>query len=385
MRALLIIIALIAITICRGVEVKRTLASLSQARWNMGATAAGNYALFGGGRLNDDFFGDRSLTKVVDIFDSISKTWTTANLSKVIEGPAATSVGKYAFFAGVLGPDSRQILDIFDSSTGQWTVSQLETFFCDLAVSVGKYALFASQRRVVVFDSTTLQIVMTTNFSLPRARMAAASAGKYALFAGGRTLGEQDRQSDRVEILNTETLEWSTSVLERPVEGMVGVSAGGYALFAGGAYETYTSQFTSVINGSNLVRIFDPSNFRWTTVTMNQGVENLKAVSIGQYAFFGGGRKPLGSVSNRLEILDTTTMTWLSEQAIPDDIAAAAVGRYALYGGGQNTYGASDLVYVFELSLPEEVPGTLVTPVVSALSMVNLPTFLVIFGCLACL
>ena len=44
--------------------------------------------------------GNRNLSNVVDLYDSGTRRWSTAQLSQARQGLAATSVGTVAIFAG---------------------------------------------------------------------------------------------------------------------------------------------------------------------------------------------------------------------------------------------------------------------------------------------
>src|SRR5690606_7552739 len=84
--------------------------TLSQPREDLVATSVGHLALFAGG------FAELSVSDRVDIYISLTDSWTTATLSQPRWGIAATSVGDLALFAGG-GDDTGAILsdrvDIF--------------------------------------------------------------------------------------------------------------------------------------------------------------------------------------------------------------------------------------------------------------------------------
>jgi hypothetical protein len=89
---------------------------------------------------------------VVDLYNSATGVWSTAQLSVARNEFAATSVGNVALFAGGLtsGAESySNVVDLYNSATGVWSTAQL---------SVGRY------------------------------RLAATSVGNVALFAGGDTI-----------------------------------------------------------------------------------------------------------------------------------------------------------------------------------------------------
>jgi hypothetical protein len=72
-------------------------AQLSQARGYLSATSVGTVAIFAGGWADDD---DPEFSDVVDLYDSETGRWSTAQLSQARPVMSATSVGTVAIFAG---------------------------------------------------------------------------------------------------------------------------------------------------------------------------------------------------------------------------------------------------------------------------------------------
>jgi hypothetical protein len=85
--------------------------------------------------------------------------------------------------AGTGGGVSNRV-DLYNSATGAWSTAQLSTATYHLAAtSVGNMALFASGP-VDLYNSAT-GAWSTARLSVARARLAATSVGNMALFAGG--------------------------------------------------------------------------------------------------------------------------------------------------------------------------------------------------------
>ena len=88
---------------------------------------------------------DEKDSRVVDLFDSSTGMWSTAQLSVARSYLAATSVGNIAIFAGGFpagGPSDA--VDLFDITTGLWSTAQLSVARGVLAsTSLGKVAIFA--------------------------------------------------------------------------------------------------------------------------------------------------------------------------------------------------------------------------------------------------
>ncbi len=72
-------------------------AQLSVARFDLAVTSVGNLAIFAGGSVTEDGL---SSSNAVDLYNSTSGIWSTAQLSVARGYLAATSVGNVAFFAG---------------------------------------------------------------------------------------------------------------------------------------------------------------------------------------------------------------------------------------------------------------------------------------------
>ncbi len=95
-------------------------------------------------------------SNVVDLYDSGTGRWWTAQLSQARSGLAATSVGTVAIFAGGLGKGFSNVVDLYDSGTGRWSTAQLSLARGYLsATSVGTVAIFAggegSELSMIVF------------------------------------------------------------------------------------------------------------------------------------------------------------------------------------------------------------------------------------------
>ncbi len=105
---------------------------------SLAATSVGNVALFAGGDTAGSGF-----SRAVDIYNSATEVWSTAQLSVARIQLAATSVGDVAIFAGGQSPAS-YVVDLFKLSTGTWSTAQLSVARMKLsATSVGNVALFA--------------------------------------------------------------------------------------------------------------------------------------------------------------------------------------------------------------------------------------------------
>lgn len=215
-------------------------APLSVARSRLGATSVGTLALFGGGLVVND------ASDVVDVYDAATDSWTTATLSEARASPAAASTGRFAVFAGGwqgLGNPSDAV-DIFDSLTGEWSTAHLSQARRDLAAaSVGSKILIGGGNTahnvsdtIDVFD-TVAGTWSTARLSRPRFSLAAVTVGTHVVFAGGLGPNAQGANdpSDTVDIYDDATGRWTTASLSAPGGGITGVALSGRAMFASGS------------------------------------------------------------------------------------------------------------------------------------------------------
>jgi hypothetical protein len=208
--------------------------------------SAGNKIFFAGGEPTE-----YTLSPKVDIYDVVSNTWSTANLSKARVSLTAIAAGSKVFFAG--GVDefgTTDVVDIYDMATGIWTVSHL---------------------------------------SLAGENIKATTVGDKVLFAGGvGSLTSLDpRRATRVDIYNLTTASWSTASLsEQKWRGHNAVTVNNKVYIAGGASSI------SDINGlifSNKIDIYDNTTNTWSTSTMQEARFDFAGVGVSNKVYWAGG------------------------------------------------------------------------------------------------
>ena len=133
-----------------------------------------------------------SSLNAVDLYDSATGTWSTAQLSVARARLAATSVGNMAMFAGG---------DTGWENTGSKGAEEGELRACSsyafeavmrLCLSATALILMRALTASVFFDTVDLYNIATgtwstARLSVARTQIAAAAAGIMALFAGGWT------------------------------------------------------------------------------------------------------------------------------------------------------------------------------------------------------
>ena len=176
-------------------------AALSQRRKKPEAVAAGTKIVIAGGEIAKNSRWRRrrrrlDYTSVVDIFDVVTREWTTAKLSLARQYFGAAGIGDLAIFAGGFYDDVREgVVDIYNARTGTWSVAQpLSAARSNLHATVvaGRYAVFGGGTAAGVGRSSAIDVFdaqtgswAATNGSMCGAPYGIAGVGQIALFAGG--------------------------------------------------------------------------------------------------------------------------------------------------------------------------------------------------------
>jgi hypothetical protein len=177
--------------------------ALSQRRRYVSAASVGSLALFGGGYAYDPDTDTAFYTTAVDLYDSVSRTWTTAALSQPRANLAAVTAGDFALFGGGFWYDEgyvySNVVDVFNATDGTWTATTLPTAAgSDItALAAGGLALFADGDTVDVYDPVAGSWTTT---SVPGDRLGIGeAAGDKAVFIG----------EDGAAVFDATTREWT--------------------------------------------------------------------------------------------------------------------------------------------------------------------------------
>ena len=337
--------------------------ALSQARDEIASVTVDHKVIFAGGQTVD---GPNIISSnVVDIYGADRGRWSTTTLPEGRWGMACATVGNYAIFAGgytTSGELSREI-DIYNAKTGRWSLARLSEARSGMAVAVvGDKVLFAgggysdrsgigrNSNVVDIFNSQTWQWSTAT---LSQARSpVAATVGDVAIFTGGNVdlghIPDIPGVSDAVDIYNARKNKWTTATLSQP-HLPIAATVGDLAIFAGAALET-SNPLTPAVD------IFNAATGSWSTTALPEYLGAFSAASVGSDAVFAGGAYPLAFASNLVEIYEADTGQWstttLSQSR--DGVAAATVDATALFAGG----GPSEAVDLFtQVNLSVRVTG----------------------------
>jgi hypothetical protein len=255
----------------------------------------------------------------IDIYDIASSTWTLKHLSIARTASAAVVVGGKILCAGGFYANNlpSNVVDIYDNATGLWTVQHLSIAKGELYVAgvVGNKAYFcggstngntyACTDVVDVYDADT-DTWSVTHLSVARQDISVTGVGKYLLCAGGYT--QNEGKSNIIDILNTETNEWTTSTLSESRTASLPITLGNKAYFIGGGNFDLSIGYLDA--STNVVDVFDATNNTWSTMHINKNRMAGAGVSWGNQIVIGGGwRAEEAMTTGSIEILTDNTIS----------------------------------------------------------------------------
>jgi hypothetical protein len=339
---------------------------LSETKYALCATSSENRAYFAGGVI--DMSGYSTL---IDIYEKEGGTWSTSQLSVGRAWMAATNGNGKIFFAG--GNDglshsenqTSNIVNIYNEGTNLWTQRSLSEGRAFLtAVRVGDKILFAggikkldwsfeifeTSDKVDIYDLNTGQW-STDVLSQPRAFIASAVNGNLAFFAGGWV--KTNTVSDVVDIYNSDTDTWSTAILSVARAQAAGASVGNKVLFGGGGLQ-------GSFKPTDVVDIYDVQMNEWSTASLSVSRGELLAETIEDKVFFVGGatidqvtlRNGSTDYFKEIDIYDNFTGQWSTDVLKNSRVnhAVTALDNKLFVAGGNNSNNVFNEIEVLDLS-----------------------------------
>ncbi len=250
----------------------------------------------------------------VDIFDSVSNTWTTTSLvyarynlaGATVNGNIAVFAGGYTNVGGTPG-----IIDFYNFAQNKWTYTYVPTQ-CDslYGIGVGTLGLFAGCQPpghpINLFQIFNSVADTWTNSTAPLTvtYIGTAAIGYLALFAGGNDL--VTGLFSTAHIYNTVSSSWSNATLSSARQYLAGSGLGSYAVFAGG--EAYDRSIPAYVE-SETVDIFDSETGVWDVANISQARYSLVGTTVGDQVLFAGG---VSSSGNNSAVVDIFTFTTIS-------------------------------------------------------------------------
>ena len=204
---------------------------LPNPRYGFSVAAAANKIVFAGGVSADEPYGSSK----VDIYDMITQTWSTANLSVPRFYITAIAAGNKILFAGGFSGEIGDLeyyhstVDIYDATTNTWSVDSMNKRCYGMsAATVGNKVLFAGGYVQFVNDNTTtygwsytveLYDISTKTWSTSylnetKEGISAVTLNNKVYLAGGRS--RSSKYSDKVDIYDNGSNAWSTTTLSTP-------------------------------------------------------------------------------------------------------------------------------------------------------------------------
>jgi len=339
-----------------------TVVNMSVSRERLAGASVGRIAVFAGGYRTGGYYSD-----VVDLYDTLTGTWSNASLSQARHGPVGASVNDLALFAGGWNHNqngSQSRVDMYRAGTGAWTTAELSLARTSVACStVGSKVLFSGgvsgtpytvshvSDVVDIYDDAT-GTWSVAQLSRRRAGLAATTVNGEAIFAGGwDKLGGPGPllPRDRVDIYHEATESWTTSSLSEPRYDLAATTVGSLALFGGGWAD---GGYSSVVD------IYDSSTGQWSTASLSLPRAKLAAASVGPYAIFAGGETRSTIFSDVVDIYDSRDGSWSTSSLAEARTSLCGLSGQgvALFAGGRSVY---PLTYsnVVDVYVPE--PATL--------------------------
>jgi hypothetical protein len=319
--------------------------SLSQAREGIAVISAENKILFAGGYLPPGGFSSR-----VDIYDQLTQTWTTAELSVPRCLMATVAAGGKIFFAGGETGDGTwpvSTVDIYDIANNTWSVTQLSIAGNSIiGAAVGNKILFAGgdggfsgpgrETRVDIYDLVTNSWSTASLSEAKRGFHAGVTYNNKVYFTGGETFNQSGNwgASNKIDIYNNANGSWSTSVLSQGKMGLLGITSGHKIYWAGGQ-----TGWAPVMSMTCSVEIFD----------MNTGANShqylfgpaLWSISSGQNAAIKNNKiifyRPYSPENNKFDIYDVISNSWsigTLGQPVPEGASIYSLNNIIYVVGG---------------------------------------------------
>jgi hypothetical protein len=277
--------------------------TLSEKRKVSGVAFLGNKIFLAGGRYPPAGPGP-NFTSRVDIYDVITKDWTTSELSQKKWGVAAAVAGNKVFFGGGTAlqgnasPTTR--VDMYDIVEQKWSITELPKPGQYTAIAQGNKVLFAGGTAVYMYDYLSEKWT-TKNLSQPRVSIAATSVGGSIYLSGGATSNIGGNPFNNIDIYDPKTNSWSVSSMSKAKYALASIGLRGKALWAGGITDKGLTNEIEILDllggkGTTFQCLFQPGPF--STNSMGK---------LGNYVvFFPDG----GDDKTRFDIYDSLNDKW---------------------------------------------------------------------------
>jgi hypothetical protein len=242
--------------------------SLSEKRKVSGVAFLGNKIFLAGGRYQPTGPGP-NFTSRVDIYDVVTKDWSTSELSQKKWGVAAAVSGNKVFFGGgtaLQGNASATTrVDIYDIVDQKWTTAELPKAGQYTAIAQGNKVLFAGGTAVYLYDYLSEKWSSKT-ISQSRVSIAATSVGGVVYFSGGATSNVGGTPFNNIDMYEPKTNSWSVSSMSKAKYALASIGLRGKALWAGGITDKGITNEVEILDllggkGTTFHCLFQPGSF----------------------------------------------------------------------------------------------------------------------------
>ena len=265
------------------VNTKRwSIATLSVPRYATTAVAAGNKIFFAGGYNGDEI--NPITYSTVDIYDASANTWSVTSMSVSAGGRAAAVLNNKIFFAGGFhsnglstSPNFPATVDIYNLVTSTWSTAQLSEGREGLsATTAGSKIYFAgglsnnsSSNKIDIYNGNDATWSVST-LSQARGYMASITIGDKIYWAGGAV--NYQPNSNTVEIRNINTQASSFACLFQPNAWFDAVLKNNKIVFFTGA--------EWVPHSKNKFDIYDVTTDTWSIGVLNQDIAGATIITV---------------------------------------------------------------------------------------------------------
>jgi hypothetical protein len=258
--------------------------SLSMHRSHVSAITAGDKVFFTGGYIYPPATTSQgTYVSRIDIYNTTTGTWTTAELSTPRILPAGTcTLGNKVFFAGgYSGPNSATSrIDMYDLLTNSWSqreLSQAGSYVT--AIVQGKiWFITPGSNHLDVYDAATdswsimnLGFPIYENLNTSTYNYNAPQIGNKIYFTG----------CQQVKIYDILTRSWSVISLSESKFFIPAVAANGKIAFIGGMTSWYVY--------SKTIEIYDPATNSWSSRMMDADLYYEALISFNNLIYSAGG------------------------------------------------------------------------------------------------
>jgi hypothetical protein len=344
-------------------NINLTLCGLPLTVSSSGTTTTTQPPQIAGSAYNEILFATNNTTsEPVNIYHPLTNTWTLDALSIPRNNIGVGSVDNKIFFAGGGGPvlgipydiinnplnasDLTSQIDVFNTITNTWSVLHLSEAKARVAVgSAGHVIAFSSGVLAGAFFSTNIDIYDNASNSWSVAQglnsygQAGAGAGNKIVFFGGGTsiAGVVDT---RAQIYDVVSKTWTTEYLDYGAKDMAGAGACNTIIFAGGVNQDN--------DPTDLVAIYDVIGDTWSIAHLSttRG-EGVFAAALGNKIFIGGGTNV-----QTVDVYDANNGTWSTEPVTGlRTVGAGAVNKMLIGGPALTKFQLSGIFDIFSVGL----------------------------------